>query len=577
MALDGIYLYSLICELKSTIIGCKVDKINQPEKDEIIISLRGDKFNTKLLISASSIYPKMHLTDNSKPNPIKAPMFCMVLRKYLNSSKIVDIEQLSTDRVAIIDFSGFDELGYEKIYSLMIEIMGRHSNITLLRKDDKQILDSIKHVSLDMNSYRCLYPGIQFIYPPASTKLDPFTCTFDEFKQYISDKNIKFNDKTFSSVFTGISTLVSKELLYRLKKADIEPDTENMLIVYNFIMECFQELKEHKFNFASYLQQDSKAFKEFSCIELSHLNNLIQKEYSSPSKLLEEFYFEKDKADRLKSKSADLQKIINTNLDRCEKKHQILTGTLEECTEKDSFRLYGELLTANIFNIKKGDSIINLLNYYNNTNIDIKLDPNKTPSENIQYYYKKYNKLKKSEEMAAIQLKLTNEEIEYLQSVVTSIMNAENYDEIEEIRRELIETGYIRFKKNNKNKKAKLSKPLHFVSSDGLDIFVGKNNYQNDYLTLKFAEKHDTWLHAKNIPGSHVIIKKYGQIPEKTLMEAANLAAYYSKGKDSSKVPIDYTEVKNVKKPSGAKPGMVIYYTNKTIYITPEKPAISKL
>lgn len=576
MALDGIYLYSLIQELKNTIIGCKVDKVNQPEKDELLLTLRGDKFNTKLLISASSIYPKMHLTNISKPNPIQAPMFCMVLRKYLSSSKIIDVRQISTDRVAIIDFGGFDELGYEKVYSLIIEIMGRHSNITLLKKDDEQILDSIKHVSLDMNSYRCLYPGIKFIYPPVSNKLDPFTCNFEEFYHYVVDNNIKLNEKLFSSAFTGVSILVSKELFYKLRKTDIDINTENMLSVYNFVMKYFTEQKNSNFHFASYLDQNENAIKDFSCIELTHLSNLVQKEYSSPSKLLEDFYFEKDKADRLKSKSSDLQKIINTNLDRCNKKVEILTKTLDECTEKDSFRLNGELLTANIYSIKKGEETISLLNYYDNTNVNIKLDPNKTPSENIQYYYKKYNKLKKSEEMASIQLKLTKEEIEYLQSVVTSIKNADNYEEIEEIRRELIETGYIKFRKNTQNKKAKLSKPLHFISSDGLDIFVGKNNYQNDYLTLKFAEKHDTWMHAKDIPGSHVIIKKFGEIPEKTLMEAANLAAYYSKGKDSSKVPIDYTEVKNVKKPSGAKPGMVIYYTNKTIYVTPTEPNIAR-
>lgn len=237
---------------------------------------------------------------------------------------------------------------------------------------------------------------------------------------------------------------------------------------------------------------------------------------------------------------------------------------------KDKFKLYGELLTANIFAIKKGDTEVSVNNYYENNYINIKIDINKTPSENIQKYYKKYNKLKKSEEMAQVQLKLTEEEIEYLQSVLVNIKNADNYEEIEEIRQELIETSYIKFKKKERGKKLNQSKPIHYVSTDGIDIYIGKNNYQNDYLTLKFADKHDTWLHTKNIPGSHVIIKKFGQIPDSTLEEAAALAAYYSKAKDSSKVPVDYTEVKNVKKPSGAKPGMVIYYTNKTIYTQPK-------
>jgi predicted ribosome quality control (RQC) complex YloA/Tae2 family protein len=288
---------------------------------------------------------------------------------------------------------------------------------------------------------------------------------------------------------------------------------------------------------------------------------------------VEKFYYEKDRADRLKNRSSDLQKLIQVNLDRCAKKINLLRDTLSDCEKKDDFKILGELLTANIYSIRKGDSQIEVSNYYSESaeTMTIKLDKDKTPSENIQHYYKKYNKMKKSEEASKIQIENAEKEYEYLQSVLTNIHNAESYEEIEDIKKELIETGYIRFKKES-SKKSKPSKPMHFISSDGIDLYVGKNNIQNDYLTLKFAEKHDTWLHTKNIPGSHVIIKHFGPPPENTLLEAALLASYYSKAKDSTKVPVDYTEVKNVHKPNGAKPGMVIYRTNKTIYVDPEKP-----
>lgn len=568
MALDGIFIYSIVNELNSTLINAKVDKVNQPEKDEIVLTLRCDNKNTKLLISASPVYPKLHLTNNSKPNPATAPMFCMVLRKHLAGSKITAIHQVSSDRIIILDFEGFDEMGFETEFSLIVEIMGRRSNITLVNKKDNIIIDCIKHISIDVNTYRCLYPGIKYVYPPESSKLDPFNFHEDELLNFIKKNNLNYDAKTFSKCFTGVSDPLSRELYFRLSVNFPEADLIYVDEIIDYIKEFFSNIKENKIYLASYTQNN--IMKDFSNVRLTNLKKAEEKAYSSPSELLEEYYFEKDKADRLNSKSMDLQKVVNTNLERCNKKYSILKETMNECMNKDKFKLYGELLTANIFAIKKGDTEVSVNNYYENNYINIKIDINKTPSENIQKYYKKYNKLKKSEEMAQVQLKLTEEEIEYLQSVLVNIKNADNYEEIEEIRQELIETSYIKFKKKERGKKLNQSKPIHYVSTDGIDIYIGKNNYQNDYLTLKFADKHDTWLHTKNIPGSHVIIKKFGQIPDSTLEEAAALAAYYSKAKDSSKVPVDYTEVKNVKKPSGAKPGMVIYYTNKTIYTQPK-------
>ncbi|ENK1242434.1 NFACT family protein [Clostridium botulinum] len=568
MALDGIFLFSIINEMKTKILNGRVDKVTQPEKDEIVLSIKNNRKTYKLLISSSAVYPKIHFTDILKKNPMQPPMFCMVLRKYLNSSKIINIRQLDTDRIVLIDFESADEMGFNSIYTLIVEIMGRHSNITLVRERDNLIMDSIKHVTPEINSVRNLYPSIEYTYPPASLKLNPFNFSVEDFKNYIQDNNVKLNKNMFSNIFTGVARQFSNEIAYRLEENNLEIALENIHGIYVVIKNIFDSIENKGLSFNCYLDKD--IVKDFYCIDFHSLNNFKSIHYESPSLLIESFYFEKDKADRLNSKSSDLQKLINLNIERCEKKIKILEGNLKDCNEKEKFQICGEILTANIYALKKGMDKVNLLNYYTNEYMDIKLDPNKNPSDNIQKYFKKYNKLKKTEIAAKEQIKFALDELEYLNSVLTSIKNADSYDDIEEIKRELIETGYIKFKRKN-NKKIKNTKPLHFISSDGIDIYVGKNNIQNDYLTLKFANNHDIWMHTKNIPGSHVIVKNFqGNIPEKTLEEAATLAAFYSKSKDSAKVPVDYTEVKNVHKPNGAKPGMVIYYTNKTIYIDPK-------
>lgn len=579
MALDGIFIHSILQELKSKVLGGKVEKINQPEKDEIILTIRNEKTLYKLLISSSSIYPKIHITNKNKKNPLQPPMFCMILRKYLNSSKLINISQLDTDRVIFLDFQSLNELEFNSIYTLVVEIMGKHSNITLIRKKDTLIMDSIKHITPAINSIRSLLPGIKYVFPPISNKLSPFSYKREEFKTKL--QNIKFLDsKSFSKIFTGISTSFSKELynkLSQLELCNLDIFKESSITILNgFCNKIFSQFKNNEFYFA-YYTKDGK-MKDFYCSKLTYLKDCEETRYSNPSKLIDDFYYEKDMTDRLNSKSSDMQKLININLERCNKKIKILINNLKECKDKDNYRIWGELLTANIYNIHKGDSSIKIQNYYSDTleYIIIKLDINKTPSENIQSYFKKYAKLKKTEEAAKKQLKITKDEIEYLNSVFINIKNSDNYDHIEEIKRELMETGYIKFKKSLNKKKVKPFKPAKFISSDGIEIYVGRNNLQNDYLTLKFANKRDLWFHTKNTAGSHVIVKNFGEVPDKTLKEAANLAAYYSKAKNSSKVAVDYTEVKNIHKPNGAKPGMVIYYSNKTIYITPEKPSISQ-
>ncbi|MBV4418611.1 NFACT family protein [Clostridium tyrobutyricum] len=577
MALDGIYIYSILNELRTTLVGGKVEKINQPEKDEIVLTIKNNRKNHKLLISSSSVYPKIHLTEINKINPKKAPMFCMVLRKHISSARLINIRQLDTDRILFLDFESSDEMGFNSIYTLAIEIMGRHSNITLVRKRDNLIMDSIKHLTREINTIRSIYPGIEYVFPPNSNKLNPLNYDQNDLEQFIQKNSLVLDDKIFSNIFTGVSGMFSKELYMKFVNQYSDYAKNWIDHMFDFSKITFEQIVDNKFHFSSYLKNNR--IKDFYCLKLTYVYNSEYKIYESPSKLLEEFYFEKDKADRLNSKSSDLQKLINVNSERCEKKKRILMKDLEKAGGKDKYKIIGELLTSNIYSIKKGDSSAHVQNFYSDKleYIDVKLDENKTPSENIQKFFKKYNKLKKTEKAAAEQLSLTEKELEYLNSVSSNIKNADSYEDIEEIKRELMESRYIRFKKSSKSKNSKPSKPMKFISSDGIEIYVGKNNLQNDNLTLKFAEKRDIWFHTKKVPGSHVIVKNFGNVPDRTLEEAAALSAYYSKARDSSKVAVDYTNVKNVHKPNGSKPGMVIYYTNKTIYVDPVKPDITQL
>lgn len=573
MALDGVFLHNYINYLKPILLNSKIDKINQPEKDEIIFTLRTGGKNRKLLLSSSSNYPRIHFTKESKVNPLKAPMFCMVLRKYLIGGKIKDIIQYKSDRILIIYIEATDELGFDSVYQLIVEIMGRHSNITLVRERDNKVMESIKHISSDVNSYRVLFPGINYIFPPESNKLDPFRLTYEDLIKFSDSKELLFNSSYFSKTFTGVSKILSEELYehYTIKYASFD-----FINVFDFCNNFFSHLNTS----ATYsLYSRESELKDFYCIKLSIYKDLQVEHYEDPSELLEEFYKQKDKQDRLKGKSSDIQKIIHTNIERCLKKSKILNSSLEECSSKEEFKIKGDILSSYIYDIRKGDKKASLLNFYSkveNDYIDISLNENKTPSENIQSYYKKYNKLKKSEQSALEQLEKNEDELNYLTSVLSNLNNSESYDDIEEIKNELIETGYIRFKKSGKNKKDKISKPLHFKSSDGYDIYVGKNNIQNDYLTLKFAHKEDLWFHTKNIPGSHVIVKGIN-ISDTAIKEAANLAAFYSKGKLSSNIPVDYTKVRYIKKPNGSKPGMVIYTQNKTIYVNPSESKLTKI
>lgn len=570
MAIDGIYLYSLVQDLKKSILNSKIDKINQPEKDEIIITLRKERKNLKLLISASPKYPRFNLTTVSKSNPLQAPMFTMVLRKYLIGGRIIDIVQQEGDRIVKFLIEASDELGFNSIYILIVEIMGRHSNITLVRERDNKIMECIKHIAPSMNSYRVLYPGIDYKSPPKSTKLNPFSFNDTTLHDFVNENSIIFNKNFFVSCFTGISKPLSEHLFIEYNKKYMDFSLQN---IYNFINDFLNTLLDNE-SFKIYKDENGN-YIDFYVTPLNQLeNNFSFEALENIYELMDKYYLEKDKQERIKGRSVNLQKLVVTNIERCIKKENKLNDLLKKCEDKEGFKIKGDLLTSYIYSIKKGDKDFTTINFFSEKGeeITIPLDENKTPSENIQSYYKKYNKLKKSEESAIEQLEKNDEELQYLYSVLTNIENCESYTEIDDIKEELISTGYVRKRKVNgkSSKKAKSSKPIHYISSDGIDIFVGKNNIQNDYLSLKFANKNFMWLHTKNIPGSHVIICS-NNVPDNTLVEGATLAAHYSKAKDSSKVPVDYTLVKNLKKPNGANPGMVIYHTNYTMYVEPSE------
>ncbi len=553
MALDGIYFSNIVTELKDELLDEKINKIAQPEVDTIILQMRGKNGNQKLLLTSNSNYARIHFTTLAKENPMQAPLFLMVLRKNLVGARLKKIEQMDGDRIINLHFMGFDEFGYDDPYILSIEMMGKHSNIILIKESTMTIVDCIKHVSSLKNSYRTLLPGKTYRSPPSSGKLNPLSYTDEELLENGDPNNL--DPEFFSRVFSGVSRRTSHDLFAHYHGENPLPYIRSMLNQLG-----------NSFNF--YILKEETEYNDVTSFPFTE----DYEKYDSSSVALEAFVQEKDFRDRIKSKTSDLAKILHNNLQRVRKKISLLEKSIEDSQDKDNFRLKGEILSANVYAIPLGAEQVTLLNYYTDEDITIKINTSKSISQNIENYYQKYNKKKRAEVMARGQKILALEEENYLMSILLSLGHLENETEIQDIRQELMVAGYLRFKKTSK-KKPKTSKPLHFKSTEGIDLYVGKNNTQNDYLTTKFANRSDTWLHTKDIPGSHVIIHS-DYYNEETLLEAANLAAYYSKASNSTKVPVDYTPVKNVKKPSGSKPGMVIYSTNKTLYMDPEIPRI---
>lgn len=583
MPFDGSVVSSIVHELNNKLYNGKIDKVYQPEKDELLICIRCFRDSYKLLISASSTYPRVHLTEESKSNPSVPPSFCMLLRKHLIGGRIVQIRQPGFERIIEIDIDSADEMGYSTHKTLTAEIMGRHSNIIFIDKPTGKIIDSIKRINFEISSVREILPGRIYEYPPSGGKTNPLTATKESFLSGISDMSGSIKaEKYLMNRYNGISPAVARDICLKANldsDADLTDCSSEQLESLFIAFSKFQSAAANAVFRPNIVYKDGKA-SDFSCFILDIYKGYDLEEFAGISEAAERFFHQKDQKDRMKQKSGDIHKIIVNRLDRCYKKLEILSGELQEAEGSEKYKIYGDLIMSNLYNLQQGKEKVRLQNYYSPEGeyLEIQMDPRLSPSANAQKYYKHYNKSKNAIDKINAQLEENRQEIMYLETQLDNLDKCTEELELEEIRNELAEQGYLKSRKSIKNKKAKLSKPMRFLSSTGFEIFVGKNNVQNDYLTLKFAENQDIWLHTKDIPGSHVIIKTAGKaVDDATLEEAANLAAFYSKGRMSSKVPVDYTRKKNVKKPGGAKPGMVIYDNYFTMYITPDGSKINNI
>lgn len=567
MSFDGLFTRAMAGELASRLEGGRITKIYQPVNNEIVLLVRAKGENHRLLVSAHPNYARVQITKETAENPAEPPMFCMVLRKHLEGAVIEKISQAGIDRIIIIEAKGRNELGDLSYKRLIVEIMGKHSNIILVDKEKGTIIDSIKHVSPAVNRYRAVLPGHEYIPPPPQDKMDPFLAGEEDVLRKIDFNSGKL-DKQLVANFSGISPLFAKEVLHQAGIA-------NRITLPKTFLKLVDKVRSGNYEPALTKSENKEAFYLFP---LGHLQGETQT-FSSLSDLLDRFYFGKADRDRVKQMARDLEKFILNEKAKNEKKMEKLRQTLKEAENSDYFRLCGELLTVNLFRVKKGMKEITVENYYDDSGatITIPLDPQKGPAENSQWYFSKYQKAKNALVAVKEQMEKTAEEITYFETLQQQIESASPED-IEEIREELIEGGYLRERQRKNNKRRKPEKPKleRYVSSDGTEILVGKNNKQNDFLTNKLAAKDDWWLHVKDIPGSHVVIRSKDPSPQ-TIKEAAVLAAYYSKARDSSSVPVDYTRIRYVKKPAGAKPGFVIYERQQTVYVTPDKETVLKL
>ncbi|PFN08064.1 MULTISPECIES: Rqc2 family fibronectin-binding protein [Bacillus cereus group] len=567
MAFDGLFTRAITHEITNSLQTGRISKIYQPSKYEILLHIRANGKNQKLILSAHPTYARIHLTNQSYDSPALPPMFCMLLRKHLEGGFIEKIEQVDLERIIQITVRSRNEIGDESLKTLVVEIMGRHSNIILVDAKTNIILDSLKHVSLAVNRHRTVYAGAKYVAPPAQHKINPLQIeTQDEFIRPL-DFLTGNMDKQLVGAFMGISPLFAKEVV---KTAGMV--NEKALSDAFFTLQ--KPLRAHQYE-PTMITANEKEF--FYLFPLSYLQG-DGKTFSSVSELLDRFFFGKAERDRVKQQAHDLERFMYNEKTKNEKKLIKLEKTLQDAGKADKFQLSGELLTANMYALKKGDKEIEVVNYYdeNGGTVKITLDPLKTPSENAQRYFQKYQKAKNSVAIVEEQIEKTNEEILYFDSLLQQ-MEAASSKDIEEIREELAEEGYMRNRKS-KNAKKKPTKPVldKYIASDGTEILVGKNNKQNDYLTTKFARRDEIWLHTKDIPGSHVVIRSL-EPTEETLLEAAKLAAYYSKAKASSSVPVDFTKIRHVKKPSGAKLGFVTYDNQQTLYVTPDADTVMKL
>lgn len=566
MSFDGTVTRAVVHELKQTILGGKVTKIYQPSEFELVWTIRSQGQNWKLLLSAHPAFPRFHLTEAQIENPPEPPMFCMLLRKHLEGAIIQAIEQVGMERIVQIDLRTRNELGDEVTRRMVIEIMGRHSNLIFLDPESGTILDAIRRVGPSVSQYRQVLPGLSYVTPPAQNKQDPFAVDKDRFIAGF-DYNRGKMDKQLMERFIGIGPLLAREIIHRAGIGSREK-------LWEAFAEVISMLRQHQYQ-PQIVQTKEKA--HFAVVPLTHLNGEA-KTFSTISQCLDAFYWGKAERDRVRQQTQDLIRRLEQEIAKNKKKIEVLTAELAEAEQAEQWKIYGELITAYLYQIQRGASEVTVVNYYDpeQNEITIPLDPSLSPAENAQRYFKKYNKAKETKKWNQEQIRKAKEDISYLESVLVQLEHS-NRTEIEQIREELAEQGWIKAQPQTQRKRKKdIPSPAVFTASDGTTILVGKNNKQNDYLTHKLADKHDTWLHTKDIPGSHVVIRSK-RVSEQTLYEAAILAAYFSKARESSQVPVDYTLIKYVKKPSGARPGFVIYENQKTLYVTPKEEIVQQL
>ncbi len=567
MAFDGIVVADLVHEFRKELLNGRITKIVQPETDELLLTIKSAAGQKRLLICADASLPLICLTDTNKPAPMTAPNFCMLLRKHIGGGRITDISQPKLERIIRFTIEHLNELGDLCRKVLIVEIMGKHSNIIFCTEDGK-IIDSIKHVSAQMSSVREVLPGRDYFIPDTMHKADPLSVSGEEFSSLLTEKPVPASKAIYTS-FTGISPVTAEEICSLAGVDSSVPAKEYSEDVLFHLYTQFQiylsAVKEECFCPAIYY--DGREPKEFSSLPLYHFPGYSRQEFSSISEVLKTYYFTKSQIMRIRQKSADLRHVVQTALERSRKKYDLQLRQIKDTEGREKYRIYGELINTYGYNVSEGAKQLEALNYYTNEMISIPLDSTKTPQENAQRYFTKYNKQKRTFEALSKLCRETKDDITYLESIQTSLDIALTENDLAEIKEELTDSGYIRRKFTRKKVKIK-NAPLHYISSDGYHMYVGKNNLQNDELTFDLAAGNDWWFHAKQAPGSHVIVKTNGdELPDTTFEEAGRLAAYYSSMRGSEKVEIDYVEKKHVKKPKGAKPGFVVYYTNYSLVI----------
>ena len=577
MAFDGITISNIVKELNDTILNGRIAKIAQPENDELLLTIKPAKGQVRLVISASASLPLIYLSRDNKPSPMTAPNFCMLLRKHIANGRIVGISQPSLERIIRFEIEHLDELGDLCRKSLIVEIMGKHSNI-IFCNEKGMIIDSIKHVSAQMSSVREVLPGREYFIPDTMKKENPLDIPEENFTQELLSKPMPVGKAIYNS-FTGISPVVAEEICHLAGIDSSIPASEMSADLLSHLYRQFtyfmEQVTESKFSPAIYYEGNEP--KEFSSLPLTHFSNYQVKSFDSISEVIRTYYSSRDLITRIRQKSSDLRRVVQTALERNRKKYDLQLKQLRDTESRDKYKVYGELIHTYGYNLEDGAKELEALNYYTNEMIKIPLDPQKTPQENAKKYFDRYNKQKRTFEALSELIKETKDEIDYLESVSKSLDIARSEDDLIQIKEELIESGFIRRKQSSKKVKI-TSKPFHYISSDGFHMYVGKNNLQNEELTFHFANGGDWWFHAKKAPGSHVIVKTNGEeLPDRTFEEAARLAAHYSKNSGAEKVEVDYVEKKQVKKPNGSKPGFVVYYTNYSMMIDSDISGIQEI